>query len=120
MDELSLRDVLEAIEAMESDASPDVLLDVLSDRYARYVLYYLSEEPTATLEGLADTAIGLAATETGSIASPRDRDEMCVRLYHLVLPKLDDAGYIAFDSETRRVERAEIPAVLDELLRKET
>ena len=119
MDEERLRDVLEAVDTMESDASADVLLDVLSDRYARYVLCHLSAESTATLERLADTATGLEAAETGSIATPGDRDEIRVRLYHLVLPKLDAAGYIAFDSETRRVERAEIPAVLDELLRRE-
>ena len=119
MDEASLRDVLEAVEAMESDAASDVLLDVLSDRYARYVLYHLSDESTATLDALADTATGLAAAESGAIATPGDREEIRVRLYHLVLPKLDDAGYLEFDSETRTVERGEVPAVLDELLRRE-
>lgn len=117
MDETRLGAVLEAIEAMESDAAPDVLLDVLSDRYARYVLSHLSDESTATLDVLADTATGLAATETGSIKTPEDREEIRVRLYHLVLPKLDAAGYLEFDSETRTVERDEIPDVLRKLLR---
>ncbi|WP_126663239.1 DUF7344 domain-containing protein [Haloterrigena salifodinae] len=120
MDEACLRDVLEAVEAMESDASPDVLLNVLSDRYARYVLCHLSDESTATLDALTDTATGLAATESGAIATPGDREEIRLRLYHLVLPKLDAAGYLEFDSETRTVERDEIPAVLRELLQKET
>ena len=116
MDEERLRELLEAVEAMESDAARDVLLDALSDRYARYVLAHLAAEPTATLEDLADTATGLAATEAGAIATPADRDETRVRLYHLVLPKLDAAGYIEFDSETRTVERDEFPDVLRELL----
>ncbi|ELZ13948.1 hypothetical protein C477_21370 [Haloterrigena salina JCM 13891] len=117
MNEAWLRDVLEA---MESDAVPDDLLGVLSDRYARYVLSHLSDESTVTLDALADTATGLKATETGSIATPGDRDEIRVRLYHLVLPKLDAAGYLEFDSETQTVERDEIPDVLRELLRKGT
>lgn len=100
----------------EDEQTLDELFGLLSDRYVRRTLSYLSSNPTTTLHELADVIAGVEATEQKTIVSPTDRDRICIRLYHATLPKLDDAGYIHFDSTTQVIERTDVPPPVTSLL----
>ncbi|ELY60799.1 DUF7344 domain-containing protein [Natronolimnohabitans innermongolicus] len=116
MDNEWLRAILETTEEVERNTAADHLLWVLSDRYTRYVLASVVDESTVTLEALTDVVAGLEAAETGSIVTSSDHERIRLWLYHVVLPKLDDVGYLEFDSEAQTVETDEIPPVFRELL----
>ena len=108
---------LEALQALESSLDLDEVFSVLSNTYARYTLYYLSDEPTTTLDQLADVVTGVEATVDDAIATPTDREHVEIHLYHVVLPKLEDIGYIDFDSEGGIVTRTMVPPKVYTLLR---
>ena len=79
------------------------MLELLSNRSVRYALYYLSAESETSLDRLADIVTGLEATVDGDVGTPADREQIRIRLYHVTLPKLDDAGYLEFDTEDHTV-----------------
>lgn len=110
---------------MVEEPSGDALLDpdaldralaVLVDRRVRYVLSYLAENETTTVEDLADVVAGREAVAAGTIVSPTDHDRIRLRLHHSVLPRLDEAEYVDFEPETGTVTRLERPPSLDRLL----
>jgi hypothetical protein len=110
---------LDALRAVGDDPDLDELFGVLSDRQARLTLAYLSERPTVTLDDLADVVTGAEAAATDDVATPADRKRVRVRLYHVVLPKLVDAGYVEFDPDEERVTGANVPPRIDSLLEAE-
>ena len=100
---------LGTLRELEGEASLDEVLSVLSDSHARYTLYYLAEESTASLEELAAVVTGLEAEATDDVATAADEETVRTRLYHLVLPELDDHGYVAFDADEGTVTATETP-----------
>lgn len=82
----------------------DALLDALSHRYRRFALTALCgrDEPVA----LADLAVDVTERETGetgeSLSKERAR-EIEISLYHVHVPKLDDAGLVEFDRDRNTV-----------------
>lgn len=100
---------LGSLRELEGEASVDEVLSVLSNPHARYTLYYLSEVSTASLEELASVVTGLEARATDAVATAADEEAVRIRLYHLVLPELDDHGLVAFDADERTVTAAETP-----------
>lgn len=100
---------LGTLRELEGEASIDEMLSVLSDPHARYTLYYLSDESTASLEELAAVVTGLEAQTTDAVATAADEEAVRTRLYHLVLPELDDHGFVAFDADEQTVTAAETP-----------
>jgi len=82
--------------AVEDVASPDAALEALADSRRRSVV--------ASLDG-ADGTIPLdVLTARVAAGSDDDRDGIAIDLHHRHLPKLDDAGLVAYDAEERRVE----------------
>ncbi len=74
----------------------DAALDLLSNRRRRYVLYHLrNRDGAATLEELAER---VAEWESEG-DEPTDEDRVLADLYHSQLPRLADAGAVAFDEE---------------------
>ena len=87
----------------------DDVVRLLGDRNTRVVLVSLHDHPTPTLEELADVVAATEASETATIAEPADRDRIRLRLYHAILPRLDELGFIAFDPETTAVTDTDVP-----------
>ncbi|MFC6835482.1 DUF7344 domain-containing protein [Halomarina ordinaria] len=93
--------------------SMDVLHDILSKRRRRRLLVYLVEtEAPVTLEELV---AAVATAEAGAPADTVDDDvlrSITLSLVHSHLPRLDDAGVVAFDPDRDRAELAVDPSVL--------
>lgn len=103
-------------ETGEDDRTLDEIFDLLSDRYVRHSLYYLFDRTSTSLDELADLVAGLEAVESDAITTPEDHERIRVRLYHVVLPKLDAHGYVEFDTDEHSVTRTEVPATVHSLL----
>ncbi|MFC6728338.1 hypothetical protein ACFQDG_06755, partial [Natronoarchaeum mannanilyticum] len=86
------------LEAVEGAADPDAALSALADRRRRSVLEHVAR---------VDEPIGLDALAERIVAQSDDaRDDVALDLHHHHLPKLDDAGFLAYDAEDRRVDDA--------------
>ncbi|UPW00379.1 hypothetical protein M0R88_17970 [Halorussus gelatinilyticus] len=71
----------------------DATLDLLSDKRRRYVLYSLREQGGAmSVEELAEQ---IASWENDDV----DAQRVLADLYHSQLPRLDEAGAVAFDTD---------------------
>lgn len=115
MDEDRIDVDIEAIQALESDGPLDELFRALSDRHVRYAVRYLHDRPTATLDRLADAVTALEAAATGAVATPSDREQVRLELYHVALPKLDALGYVDFDADDCTVAGSDIPPAVRSL-----
>lgn len=107
--------------AVEDDVPIDDVLRALSNHRVRYVLYYLhgldqDDDLPLSLTRLADVVTAWRATETGTVATADDRDRMRTRLYHAHLLKLDDLGYLTFDTDTNTITDIEIPPFVKSVL----
>lgn len=87
----------------------DAELRTLSNPLARHALRYVDAHPEATLAEVADAVAGFEAADTDAIVTASTRDRFQIKLYHVVLPRLDDVGLVQFDRTARTVERADIP-----------
>jgi len=94
----------------------DDVVRLLGDRHTRAVLVYLHDHPAPTLKELADVVTAKVASETGAIAAPSDREQIQLRLYHAILPRLAELGFIAFDTETKAVSETDIPDAVSDAL----
>lgn len=79
------------------DDSTDALFSALANKRRRHVLQYFqsSSDDVASLEELVD-------------AVPRDertdgRKRVALRLHHVTLPKLEDAGLLEYDARSNTV-----------------
>lgn len=99
----------------ELDVS-DRELRALADPLARHTLRYIGSHSAATLEEVADAVAGFEAAETETLVTAGSRDRFGVRLYHMVLPRLDELGFVRFDPADRKVERGDIPEDIAPLL----
>lgn len=107
---------LVTLQAAADELPVDRVVRLLADPAARYAIVLLHDEPTRTLEELADVVTGKTASVEGTIATPADRDRVRIRLYHVILPRLDTLGFAAFDADAKAVTDADIPdAVTDAL-----
>ncbi|WP_254763740.1 DUF7344 domain-containing protein [Natrinema marinum] len=104
------------LRAAAGELPVDDVLRLLTDRYARYAIVYLHDHPTVTLEELADVVVATDASVRGSIAEPSDRDPIRTQLYHVILPRLEALGFVAFDAEANAVTDAEIPTAVTDAL----
>lgn len=98
------RSIARIAAADDIDLDLGALFDVLSSPRRRYVLANLQhcDEPTT----LADLARDVCAWELGCDPSdvPEGRDEpVRVSLYHAHVPKMVDAGLVAYEEDRRTV-----------------
>lgn len=101
----------------EGDNDLDLAADLLADEHRRHVLYLLREHESISLDDLADILAGwLAVRNDDAGATSQDRDRVHVRLYHVDLPKLRDAGFVTFDASTGDVSLDSLPPSVDRLL----
>ena len=86
----------------------------MASRERRRLLYALLDGEERAVEEVATVLVGWDATESGTVAHPDDRNLVQLRLVHIHLPLLDDAGLVAYDEERGTVRIAS----LDETARK--
>ncbi|ELZ22320.1 hypothetical protein C475_17448 [Halosimplex carlsbadense 2-9-1] len=95
----------------ERPVSVDDLFELLARPGNRYTLAYLSRtEGPVPYGDLVETVVDGAETPAG-LSTAEFRDQIATRLVHSNLPKLDDAGLIEYDRETRTVRATEATAV---------
>lgn len=77
----------------------DTLFSILSSRRRRWVLYSLvsSEEAVIERAELVDTILAHEQTD-GPGEEPPPRTTLEIDLHHKILPRLEDEGYIDYDS----------------------
>ncbi|WP_276299886.1 DUF7344 domain-containing protein [Halorussus lipolyticus] len=84
----------------------------------RYVLYHLRHESGSTdLDVLGRRIAALEAATTGSKVDDESVEAVTVSLFHTHLPKLEDAGLVAYEPQTGAVEfiGADLPGDLLEM-----
>jgi hypothetical protein len=94
----------------------DDALGALSNPHTRYALRYLREHRRATVDEVVDAVAGAEAAATGAVTGSERRAEVRLSLHHVVLPKLDALGYVAFDSGDGTVERTGVPSAVYDIL----
>ena len=97
--------------------SLEAVLGCLLAPRRRFVLYYLQERETATVDELARQ---VAAWERGIPPEEVDADHrrhVETALVHRHLPKLADALFVEYDERSDAVRYTEPPALLEETLR---
>lgn len=104
-------------DAIVNSVSKDTAFMILKNRRRREVLRYLAQaDEVATLDTLARH---IAAKENGideRAISSSQRKRVYIGLYQAHLPKMDDAGVVAFDKHRGRIElRPGAEVVLDYL-----
>lgn len=84
------------------------VFDILSNRRRQYVLHYLRTDGGEDATELAELVDYVAACEAASgEITPAERKRVYNALRQTHLPRLDDAGMVAFDPETNRIELAD-------------
>ena len=81
---------------------PDSLFDALADTDRRRVLAALLDAQTQTVDDLARTLAGIdgqPADRCSAELSTNAIDRHHLRLYHVHLPRLADAGLVSYDSD---------------------
>lgn len=85
----------------------DEIIDVLTHRYRRYILYHLTHDSEAVdFDKLVSSLDNWEADQNGKIRNG-SRTSVEIQLHHVHLPKLVEAGVITFDAETGSIELAE-------------
>lgn len=82
----------------------DQFYRALASTHRRRLLYYLLETTESTVEELASVLGGWEVTTGGTMQTPADRSELRLELMHVHLPRLADAGLIAYDPDEGTVE----------------
>lgn len=103
---------LPTLQALEGDAPLDEIFEVLSDQQTRFALYYLADTTTATLDEVAEAVTGFEAQASDTIATPDDKQDVRIQLYHRVLPRLDARGFVEFDADELTVTLTDSPQEL--------
>jgi DNA-binding transcriptional ArsR family regulator len=100
--------------AQSARLSKDTIFSMLSNQRRRYVLYYLHREPGPV--SLSDLAERIAAWENDiDVANLeyKQRKRVYTSLHQTHLPKLDDAGIVAYDRDEGTITLADRAHDLD-------
>jgi len=99
-------DTHEETEAEQSTELPlDVTFEVLKNKRRRLVLEYLRDtEETVTIGELAEHIAAIENDTTVKQLNAQQRKRVYIGLYQCHLPKMDDAGVVAFDQNRGRIE----------------
>ncbi|WP_143052120.1 DUF7344 domain-containing protein [Halobacterium jilantaiense] len=83
----------------------DVTFEVLKNKRRRLVLEYLRDtEETVTIGELAEHIAAIENDTTVKQLNAQQRKRVYIGLYQCHLPKMDDAGVVAFDQNRGRIE----------------
>ena len=85
----------------QAEMNKDLVFEILSSARRRRLLYHLyNRNGVATLRELA---YDVAVDETGEPVEDEVEKRLYISLYQTHIPKLEDAGIIEYDSDTREV-----------------
>ena len=76
--------------------SLDLIFELLSNQRRRYLLYYLSEHETGSVDEIVEYVL---TKEAGK----EDRHTVTISIYHDHIPKLVDAGLLEYDKRSKTV-----------------
>lgn len=96
--------------------SVDEILAALSAQQRRYILYYLREERTATVDDLAQQLVAWEEECPVESVSMPDMEQQRIQLYHEHLPELADAHLLEFDDRSNTVCYSHPPTLLERFL----
>lgn len=98
--------------------SDDNLYRALASTRRRRLLYLLLEEGRSTIDTVTTVLTGWNATDSETMATPEDREQILVTLEHVHLPLLDETGMITYDSDDRVIDIEPLDPVVDDLIRR--
>ncbi|WP_459192994.1 DUF7344 domain-containing protein [Halosimplex sp. J119] len=90
------------MDSQHTSSDPDALFELLADPRRRRLLEVLEETGRGERAPLADLSERVAVAE--GTTEGEARHGVAVALHHVHLPKLDEAGLVEYDPETRVVE----------------
>lgn len=105
------------VEANGGITSFEEVLDCLTSRRRRFLLYYLQENETGDVEELAIQIAAWEAEIPLDEVSTDHRERVMSQLVHAHLPKLADAQFIEYDRRSETVRYTEPMTLLDRVLR---
>lgn len=88
----------------DNDIDEDRLLDILSNRRRRYILYILQNQGAMEVPKLTEEVASIEQNKKVEDLSASEYKRMYVILLEFYLPELDEAGLIDFDDERKFVE----------------
>lgn len=91
-------------EPRENGLSQDALFSLLSNPRRRFILQYLNrtEEPIQLQDLATEVAAWENETEPENLTD-KQRKRLYVSLYQTHIPRLEDAGVVAYDSDTGKI-----------------
>lgn len=102
--------------SLERELPLDDISVALADVRIRYTLYYLDAAGMTTLETLTDFLTGIDASVSGSVQTSSDWRHTRAALHHDVLPRLEDLGFVVYESKTETITATGWPAAVTRLL----
>ncbi|WP_224268389.1 DUF7344 domain-containing protein [Haloprofundus salinisoli] len=100
----------------EATTVDDEMFAVLSDEHRRFALYALLQFQRLTIEELTDIVTGWTNADGWRGVTSDERDTVLSMLYHNHVPMLEDAGYVEYDTDTKELSLAALPASLYDLV----
>lgn len=86
----------------------------LASSHRRHLLYYLLENRESSVEELVSVLSGREITPAGTMQTPKERAKIRLQLSHNHLPRLAEAGLIAYDPDPGTVQLESLhPRVVD-------
>ena len=82
----------------------------MASRERRRLLYALLDGEERAVEEVATVLVGWDATASGTVGDPDDRKLVLLRLVHIHLPLLADAGIVNYDEAAGTVSLASLEA----------
>jgi DNA-binding transcriptional ArsR family regulator len=115
-EEIELDDAGLGIGGAAVTPGPDALFHALSARIRRQTLFYLLEDPEATIDELTDVVAGWRSTESG-VVGPDEGEQIGIELRHAHLPLLTNAGLVKYDSAAGTVRLADLSDSVCKMIR---
>lgn len=94
----------------------DEILSALSTKSRRYILYYLQEAETATLDDLTRQLVAWETNQPPADVAEGAIERKRVQVYHHHLPKLAESHLIEFDERSGAVRYKHPPTLLEQFL----
>lgn len=102
-----VRTVLDRWPEYEGGTDWDSLLGALAEHRRRYLIYYLAEQPSASVEELAECVVALEEELLGTADPDAGPEGALVTLVHRHVPVLEAAGVVTLDEDALVVSRGE-------------
>lgn len=94
----------------------DSLYRALASTQRRRALYILLVEEETRIEKIATVLAGWDATETGTMATPKDRKEILIQFRHVHLPQLVEAGLVSTEEDCSKVRMCQLDTAVIDLI----